>query len=312
MSLGDTLLKVAIGVAIAKGVSTLGKASAGGGTVSAGSGKPYSGGSGGLPGGLENVMKDALSGAPKGRDAGMTRTGGLDSGDGSMTGASRNSGAAGGGLGDLLDQIMNGGAVGTDRPRTTGGYANADDGGVQVPTPRPTRQNAPKGGLEDLLAGMGGGAAGGLGGLLEAVLKGAAPTTLPEPKQPEMKLPEPKARKQELAAALALRAMIQAVKCDGELDKAEERKLMEQLGEASREEVAFVNAELQRPVDVEGLARQVPNGLEEQIYLVSLMAIDLDNQREATYLAALAKALELSPQEVNGLHDRMGAPRMFR
>ena len=87
---------------------------------------------------------------------------------------------------------------------------------------------------------------------------------------------------------------------------------MDQMGEATREEVAFINAELQRPVDVEGLARQVPNGMEEQVYLVSLMAIDLDNQREATYLAGLAKALELSPQEVNGLHDRMGAPRMFR
>ena len=176
MSLGDTLLKVAIGVAIAKGVSTLGKASTGGGTVSAGSGKPYSGGTGGLPGGLENVMRDALSGAPKGGDARTTRTSGLDSRDGPMTGASRNGDAAGGGIGDLLDQIMNGGAVSTGQQRTPDGYANADDGGNQMPTPRPTRQNAPKGGLEDLLAGMGGGTAGGLGGLLEAVLKGAAPT----------------------------------------------------------------------------------------------------------------------------------------
>ena len=302
MSLGNTLLKLAIGVAIAKGVSTLGKASAGGGTVSAGSGKPYGGGSTGLPGGLENVMRDALAGGSTGRGAatpGTTRSIGADRGDGAMTGASRNGDVAGGGLGDLLDQIMNGGAASTDRQRAPGGYADAADGGIHMPTPRPTRQNAPKGGLEDLLAGAGGGAS---GGLLEAVLRGAAPTTLPEPK----------ARQQELAAALALRAMIQAVKCDDELDKAEEGKLMQQMGQASREEVAFINAELQRPVDVEGLARQVPNGMEEQVYLVSLMAIDLDNQREAAYLASLAKALELSPQEVNGLHDRMGAPRMFR
>lgn len=303
MSLGDTLLKVAIGIAIAKGVSTLGKASAGSGTVGAGSGKPYSGGSDGLPGGLENVMKDALGGGSKGRGGATTRTtrtSGADGADEGMTGASRNSDAANGGLGDLLDQIMNGGAASTQR--TSGGFANEDEGAVRIPTPRSPRQNAPKGGLEDLLAGAGGGAAGGLGGLLEAVLRGAAPTTLPEPKP----------RQQELAAALALRAMIQAVKCDGELDAAEKRKLMEHMGEASREEVAFVNAELQRQVDVEGLAGQVPNGMEEQVYLVSLMAIDLDNQREATYLASLAKALELSPQEVNGLHDRMGAPRMFR
>jgi hypothetical protein len=295
MSLGETLLKVAIGVAIAKGVSTLGKNSAGGETVTAGTGKPYSGGpteerdGRRLPGGLENVMRDALANAPKGR--------GSDTG-----GTSQTSRADSGGIGDLLDQMMNGGKASTNRGRTSGQGGTGDDGGIFAPTPRPPRQTAPKGGLEDLLAGAGGAGAGGLGGLLEAVLRGAAPTTLPEPK----------ARQQELAAALALRAMIQAVKCDGELDKAEERKLMDQLGEAAREEVAFVNAELQRPVDVDGLARQVPNGMEEQVYLVSLMAIDLDNQREATYLAALAKALELSPQEVNGLHDRMGAPRMYR
>jgi hypothetical protein len=258
--------------------------------VDAGSGKPYSGGNTGardsarLPGGLENVMKDALAGAPKNRGS-------------ATTGSARTSGAESGGFGDLLEQMINGGTAGTDRGRTSGREANEDDG-IHMPTPRPSRQNAPTGGLEDLLAGAGGG----LGGLLEALLGGAGPTTLPEPK----------ARQQELAAALALRAMLQAVKCDGELDEAEKRKLMEQMGEASREEVAFVNAELQRPVDVEGLARQVPNGMEEQVYVVSLMAIDLDNQREATYLAGLAKALELSPQEVNGLHDRMGAPRMFR
>jgi hypothetical protein len=294
MSLGETLLKVAIGVAIAKGVSTLGKNSAGGGTVSAGSGKPYGGDIPGaresnrLPGGLENVMKDALAGAPNSRGS-------------ATTGTTRTSGAESGGLGDLLEQMINGGAASANGGRTAGREANADDS-IHMPTSRPSRQNAPTGGLEDLLAGAGGAAGGGLGGLLEAILGGAGPTTLPEPK----------ARQQELAAALALRAMIQAVKCDAELDEAEKRKLMEQMGEATREEVAFINAELQRPVDVDGLARQVPNGMEEQVYVVSLMAIDLDNQREATYLATLAKALELSPQEVNGLHDRMGAPRMFR
>lgn len=304
MSLGDTLLKVAIGVAIAKGVSTLGKASAGGGTISAGTagaGKPYTGG--GSKGGLENLMNDALAGAPKGKTsapAGTQRSSGAGYQDSGPTGSSPSSDAAAGGLGgslgELLEQMINGGAAGAGR--STGMGTSQDDGSF-APSPRPTRQNAPAGGLEELLAGAGGA---GLGGLLGAILGGGGPTTLPEPK----------ARQQELAAALALRAMIQAVKCDGELDDAEKRKLMDQMGEASREEAEFVNAELQRPVDVDGLARQVPNGMEEQVYLVSLMAIDLDNQREATYLASLAKALELSPQEVNGLHDRMGAPRMFR
>jgi uncharacterized membrane protein YebE (DUF533 family) len=87
---------------------------------------------------------------------------------------------------------------------------------------------------------------------------------------------------------------------------------MESLGEATPKEIAFVKAELQRPVDLDDLVRQVPNGMEEQVYTVSLMAINLDSQKEAQYLASLAQALELSAAEVNRLHDRVGAPHIFR
>lgn len=302
MSLGKTLVKLAIGVAIVKGVSTLAKGNAG--TTTAGRGTPYGDG---RPGGLEDVMKDVLAGGTARRSADTEPKRGESTG----------------GAGDLLDQVMRGRESGAGRspsaepddedrvftptprppPHKTGGRAAPeDDGRIFTPTPRPPRRNAPKGGLDDLLARSDAKEDGGLGGLLEAVLGGTAPTTLPEPK----------AREEELAAALALRAMLQAVKSDGTLDPGEKRKLLEQMGDATREEVAFINAELQRPTDPEGLARQVPNGMEEQVYLVSLMAIDLDNQREAKYLAALAQALELSPDEVNRLHDRLGAPRMFR
>jgi hypothetical protein len=296
MSLGKTLLKVAIGVAIAKGVSTLAKGGLGGGSASAGTpgrGTPYGKGA---PGGLDDVMKDAL-----GTGSGRVPRSGEGSGSRGETRADDGFGGSSGGVGDLLDQIMGGGKS-SGGGTTANWTADKGDGRIYTPTPRPPRRNAPKGGLDDMLTGGGGAAAGGLGGLLEAVLGGKGATALQEPK----------ARQEELAAALALRAMIQAVKCDGELDEAEKRKLTDQLGEATQEEVAFVKAELQRPVDLEGLARQVPNGMEEQVYTVSLMAIDLDNQREAKYLAGLAQALDLTPDEVNRLHDRIGAPRMFR
>ncbi len=52
--------------------------------------------------------------------------------------------------------------------------------------------------------------------------------------------------------------------------------------------------------------------MEAQVYLVSLTAIDLDQQAEAQYLHALAQGLELTPEEVNALHDRAGAPRLYR
>ena len=84
------------------------------------------------------------------------------------------------------------------------------------------------------------------------------------------------------------------------------------MGDATPAEVQAVNAELARPVDVDGLAKMVPQGMEAQVYLASLSAIDLDQQAEAQYLHALAQALELQPGEVNALHDRAGAPHIYR
>jgi len=65
-------------------------------------------------------------------------------------------------------------------------------------------------------------------------------------------------------------------KCDGKIDEGEKTRLIEVLGQASREDVAFVNRELSSPVDVQALIKQVPKGLESPIYAVSLMSIDLD------------------------------------
>lgn len=282
MSLGKTLLKVAIGVAVVKGMSSLAKGGAAeagpsGGLVPTGGQRPAGGQK--PKGGLEDMMGDIL-GSGRTRGGGFAQDGGVSEGSG-----------------DLLDQVMRdtGGRGSVPKAgRATQAPAGRDAG--LAPAPRATRQTAPKGGLEDLL---GGAAGGGLGGLLESILAGGGQLA-------------PQEREAELSAALALRAMIQAIKADGTLDAAEKRKLMDHLGEASRDEVAFVNAELQAPVDVQGLARQVPNGMEAQVYLASLMAIDLDNQEEAKYLAALAEALELRPAEVNALHDRAGAPRIFR
>lgn len=279
MGIGKTLLKVAIGVVIAKGVTSLTRGSGGGSagtTTTAGRGTRIDTGS---KGGLEDMMGDILG---SGRSSGRT---------------TRESGASGGGLGDLLDQLS----------------------GQKRSSPRAT---APKGGLDDLLGGLIGGrsasaereaaplprSGGGVGDLLDQVLAdkpgagmGSRPVSLPEPE-----------REEALSAALMLRAVIQAVKCDGELDDAERDRLTQAMGEATQREVQAVQAELQRPVDVQGLARAVPAGLEPQIYMVSLMAIDLDQRAEADYLHQLAGALDLSPAEVNAIHDKAGAPRLYR
>lgn len=263
MSLAKTLLKVAIGVAIAKGVSSLTKGS---GSASAettrstkGAGTRYDGGRASLPGGLEDLMGDVL-----GNKAGRS---------------SRGSGSDG----DLLDQLT----------------------GRKTATPR---KSAPKGGMDDLLGQLTGASSGraasgdgGLGDLLGGLLGGASATTRRSQEQD-----------QEISAALMLRAVIQAVKCDGDLDAAEKQKLMEAMGDASQAEIKAVNAELSRPVDVDALIRIVPAGMEAQVYLASLSSIDLDQQAEAQYLHALAEGFELTPDEVNALHDRVGAPHIYR
>lgn len=274
MSLVKTLVKVAIGVAIVKGVSSLagGSASAApelqqtgrAGSGSAGRGTRYDGGRGAsVPGGLDGLMDDVLRG-----------------GRGNSTRSTRSERG-----GDLLDEIMG-------SPRKS------------------TRKTAPQGGLQDVLEQMTGArtgrggqsGAGGLGDLLGSVLG----TTAARPGSLRVE------DEDEISAALMLRAIIQAVKCDGALDAAEKRKLTEAMGDADPAEVQAVNAELQRPVDVEALVRMVPNGMEAQVYLASLSAINLDRQEEAQYLHALAQGLELQPHEVNALHDRAGVPHIYR
>lgn len=278
MGIGKTLLKVAIGMLVAKGVSSVTKGFTGGstGTTSAGRSTRIDSRS---KGGLEDMMGDILG---SGRSSGRTTR---------KTGQSV--GQSGGGLGDLLDQLS----------------------GQKRSSPRAT---APKGGLDDILGqltGRGTTAArdgsvprnsGGVGDLLDQVLadkpgRPGGPVLLPEPE-----------REEELSAALMLRAVIQAVMCDGELDDAERDRLMQAMGEADPREVKAVQAELSRPVDVQGLARAVPAGLEPQVYMVSLMAIDLDARAEADYLHQLASALDLSPDDVNAMHDKAGAPRLYR
>jgi uncharacterized membrane protein YebE (DUF533 family) len=300
MSLGKTLLKVAIGVAIVKGVSALTKGSGAaaepsGGTTTAGRGTRYDGQTDSQSkGGLEDILGQILG-------SGSKATTGRSSGTGNE------SAGQGGGLGDLLDQIS---GQKRQSPRATAPKGGLDDllgeltgrGRTTEQTRAPQPQRTGTGG--GIGGGIGRDTGGGVGDLLDQVMgdrKPGGPITLQEPDH-----------EAELSAALMLRAVIQAVKCDGDLDDDERQRLMKAMGDADQREVQAVQAELNRPVDVEGLARSVPAGLEPQIYLVSLMAINLDQKAEAEYLHKLAGALDLSPDQANAIHDKAGAPRLYR
>jgi len=201
------------------------------------------------------------------------------------------SSASKGGLGGLLGGASGGGGIG----ELLGG---SSQGGSQS-----------GGGLGGLLESLGGasggqtgapagGAAGGLGDLLNSVLRGGKPQAEPTTDQNQQ-------------AEVMLKAMLNAAKCDGELDDAEQKKIMQNLNDVTEEDMAFIRRELAAPVDVQGFTRSVPRGMEQQAYLMSLMAIDLDSKAEADYLDALAKGMGISEQASNQIHEKLGVPALY-
>ncbi|MTH77724.1 DUF533 domain-containing protein [Paracoccus aestuariivivens] len=316
MSLMKSLARVAAGIMLAKGIGTMmknaqGSKTAGGSTQA---GHPPSGSilddivgkTGGAPGqqasagGLGDILGQILGGRAPGAGGGTP-----------YGGAHSPAGRASGGLGGILDQLTAG----------RGGTTSASTGGGLG------------GSLGQILAG--GAAAGGLGGILGDLLggsqakastgaagglaqKGSQPTNdssfgqilnqaLANGGEPDT----PPTPEQNAVAGLILKAMIQAAKSDGKIDEAEQARLTKEFGELDEEERAFIREQMAAPVDAAALAREVPQGLGPQVYIMSLMAIDFDNRAEAEYLHSLATALGLDKATVNGIHEKVGATNLY-
>ncbi len=119
--------------------------------------------------------------------------------------------------------------------------------------------------------------------------------------------PPPSANREEDAVHL-IRAMICAARADGEMDSEEEQNILKHLGEPSREVVAFIRAEFEKPLDVREFAWSIPLGLEEKVYSLSLAVMKADSRAEHEYLSDLSHGLRLSPDTCRQLHQRYGAP----
>ncbi|MEL7126866.1 MAG: DUF533 domain-containing protein, partial [Pseudomonadota bacterium] len=142
------------------------------------------------------------------------------------------------GLGGLLGGLQGGGAGGGGMQNMLGGLMGGAGGAGGLGGLLEGLGGAQGGGLQNMLGGLaaGGGAAGLMGALGGRAQQRPADngasfgqvlnSQFTETPEPEI---EPTAD-QEAAAALMLRAMIQAAKSDGQLDKGEEEKLMSQLG----------------------------------------------------------------------------------
>lgn len=110
-------------------------------------------------------------------------------------------------------------------------------------------------------------------------------------------------------ATLTVRAMINAAKADGRIDKQETERLVGKLQEdgISDEEQRFVMEEMRKPMDTDAIVQAVPNEqVAAQIYTASLMAINVDTDAEKRYMQELASKLGLSRQVVAYLHQAVG------
>ena len=252
--------------------------------------------SGGSAGGLGDILGSLVGGGKSGG------AGGLGDILGSLVGGSQSSGSAGG-LGDILGSLV-GGATSTHQPRSSG----------RTPTSASDLEDLLGIGKSNNSGGLGG--AGGLGGLLTSAIAKHAQynnPNVPTPSNDDYSVLPFGVDKQEAEdhAALMIRAMINAAKSDGSIDQSEQNNIIAKLGDVTQEEIDFVKREFAAPLDVQAFARSIPRGMGEQIYAVSLMAIDLDKNSEAQYLADLAQGLSLSPQLANQIHDKFGVPKIF-
>ena len=294
MSLMKSLARVAAGVMLAKGIGAV----------------------------MKNAQNRQGQGGSRPSSGGRSSGGLLDDLLGSNTGGGGNRNTGSGGLADMLGQVLGG--------RSGGAGSGSSYGGANSP-----RRGQAQGGLGGILDQLStGAAAGGLGGLLGGILGGGG-TQQPSPQEklvqrgsqptndasfgelfndaiakgdePEI-APTPE---QNALAGLMLKAMIQAAKSDGEIDEKEKAKLMSEFGDLDDDERAFIREQMAAPVDAAALAREVPEGYGPQIYLMSLMAIEFDNRKEAEYLHALAENLGLDKATVNGIHDKVGVINLY-
>jgi uncharacterized membrane protein YebE (DUF533 family) len=113
-------------------------------------------------------------------------------------------------------------------------------------------------------------------------------------------------------ATLVVRAMVSAAKADGEIDANERQRILGKIqedGSADPEEIRFLEQEMARPPDPDGLAAEARDpAVAAQVYAASLLAIKVDTAAEQAYLRDLAGKLGLDRSVLTQLHQALGAP----
>lgn len=266
----------------------------------------------------------------------LLSSGALSSGSGSnvlgnLLGSALGAGSQGsGGMGDMLGSLLGGGqqqggsGMGGMLGSLLGGgqqQGGSGIGGMLGSMLSGQQQPQQSGGMADMLGNLLGGGGqspagssmGGLGNLLGGAVSKFAQTQNPSgPNLTGNFLPQGYDQNEaEEQAKLIIRAMINSAKADGKIDQKEQDNIIAKMGDIDAEEAEFIRSEFQAPLDVNGFVRSVPRGMEQQIYTLSLAAIDLDTQQEAQYLHQLAQGFGISQETSNQLHEQVGAPKLY-
>jgi uncharacterized membrane protein YebE (DUF533 family) len=166
--------------------------------------------------------------------------------------------------------------------------------------------------------GFGGSSMGGIGGaLLGSLAMSALQSYMERQKSPSSPVasalpPESASAEEDEEAQTLVQVMIAAAKADGEVSPAERQRILDELNQAGAddEERAFLQRELDKPLDLDALLTRIRNPqMAEEAYAASLLAIEVDTPAEQQYLAYLATRLNLDAETVAQLHERFDAPR---
>jgi len=251
-----------------------------------------------------NRMKNALGGGGGG--------GLLESLSGMLGGQS----PQGGGLGSILSQALGGGSGSGGLGGILGNVLNEAGNAVGG------KQNLALGGLGALAGALLGGGGKSLGGALGGgvmallgtmayqALKGAGS----QPSEVPLGLVEPQSEAERQAleqnAEIVLKAMINAAKADGQIDRGEVQRIVGKLKETGMAEEAqqYVMTEMQKPIDTPALVAAVRGqpALAAQIYAASLLAIEVDTPAEKKYLDQLEVGLGLQPEVAQRIKEMVG------
>jgi len=272
-------------------------------------------------GGLQDKLGDLLGGLQSGQ--GGRSGGGLADMLGEVLGGGsrQRQGQSGGGIGDLLGGLLGGGVSqgsGGGLTDLLGGLLGGGSGkGLG------TGKNLALGSLAALAAAvLGGKGAGGLkkamGGGALAMLAAMAFSALKKGGHRNTQVPlglrapenDEEVRELEHNANLIVKAMLDAAKADGRIDREEFQKILGKAGEdgLSQEEKEFIMTEARKPIDLNGLcskARLYPE-LAAQVYAASLLAIEVDTQAEQNYMQQLGQGLGLDRATLQQLHTMVG------